>query len=367
MAEEGLEGALQLVQEGKPREAHELLEKIVNADVHNVTAWFWYAKTSASARERTRILETCLRFNPGDPGTRAILGLAPATPPPVPPIPPPQTPNSLSFTTQGSAAPKTDSVESTQPIRSFAPKPASASPAAAPKKRRLSIWLLIGSALVLLAFVAIAAWIAYSSRPQDPAEYRHTGAVEYYLYVPRAYKADRDWPLFIGIHGQGGTGLDCWNTWQSYADREGFFLLCPSLADSSGGWYQDQGEAKLFNAINQVHSQYRVSSQEFLAGFSAGAQFVQGFAFAHPQYVSGLAILSAGNYYPPGSAARIPMLVVIGDRDDPGAVNTAADFSSRLKQAGFDVNYAVLPGVGHTLTVSGQQLTIQLFRKTQGR
>ncbi len=119
--------------------------------------------------------------------------------------------------------------------------------------------------------------------------------------------------------------------------------------------------------INEVGGQYHLASQEFLAGFSAGARFVQGFAFKYPQYVSAVAILSAGNYYPPSYAAHIPMLVVIGDQDDPGAVKTAADFSNLLKQSGHDIQYVLLPGVGHALTNRGQQLTIDLFRKTQGK
>ena len=250
------------------------------------------------------------------------------------------------------------------------PTPPPESPSPAPKKNPFSKWFLLASAVLLLVFVAVAGWVVYRSiaaAPINAAAYRHTGAVEYYLYVPKGYNANRDWPLFVGIHGSGGSGLDCWSWWQPYADREGFVLLCPSLADSEGGWYQDQGEANLLSAVNEVRSQYRLASQEFLAGFSAGAQFVQGFAFRYPQYVSGIAVLSSGNYYPPSYAARIPMLVVIGDRDDPGAVSTAADFSSTLKQNGFDIQYVVLPGVGHVLTSRGEQLTIDLFRKTQGK
>jgi len=366
MADEGLEGAVRLVQEGKTKEAHEQLEKIVNSDVHNVTAWFWYAKTSPSARERTRILETCLRFNPDDLNTRAILGLGPDPHSTPASNPLPMAPNSLIFKAPGSPAPETDSAQSTQPIKAFKPAQPSGSPAPAPQKRRRSTWLLAGSALLLLAFCAAAGWIAYNSIPPDPAKYRHTGPVEYYLYVPKAYSADREWPLFVGIHGSGGSGLDCWNWWQSYADREGFILLCPSIADANGGWYQDDGETKVFSVINQVRTEYRIASREFLAGFSAGAQFVQGVAFRYPQYVSGVAVLSAGNYYPPSYAANVPMLVVIGDRDDPGAVSTSADFASTLEQSGFDVQYVVLPGVGHTLTNQARQLTIELFRKAQG-
>ena len=78
MADESWEMAVRLVQEGKTREAHALFGKIVNSDVHDISAWFWYAKTSASAAERTRILRTCLRFNPDDLDTRQVLGSRPS-------------------------------------------------------------------------------------------------------------------------------------------------------------------------------------------------------------------------------------------------------------------------------------------------
>ena len=58
---------------------------------------------------------------------------------------------------------------------------------------------------------------------------------------------------------QGGTGLDCWNWWQSYADKEGFILLCPSISGPDGGWYQADGETKIFSAINQVRADYHVA------------------------------------------------------------------------------------------------------------
>jgi hypothetical protein len=76
MADESLESALKLVQEGKTKEAHVLLEQLVDSDIHNITAWLWYAKTAPSTRERTRILEACLRLNPDDADTRRILGLS---------------------------------------------------------------------------------------------------------------------------------------------------------------------------------------------------------------------------------------------------------------------------------------------------
>ncbi len=369
MADESWESALKLAQEGKTREAHVLFEKIVSTDVHNISAWFWYAKTGASGAERTRILQNCLRFNPDSAETRQVLGLAPLPQPEPPAVSPQHSANSLTFKAPGSAAPESDSGESTKPLKAYVPAPVAANAAPAAQRTRVPLWLVLLIGFLLVVFLGIAAWVAFKtvpSAPSDPGNFRHVGAVEYYLYVPKAYTANRDWPLFVGVHGFGGSGLDCWNWWQPYADREGFVLLCPTLADAGGGWYQDDGETKLFSVINEVHAQYRLAPQEFLAGFSAGAQFVQGFAFKYPQYVSAVAILSSGNYYPPSYAAKIPMLVVIGDRDDPGAISTAADFSTTLKASGHDIQYVVLPGIGHTLTKRGQELTIELFRKTQG-
>ena len=198
--------------------------------------------------------------------------------------------------------------------------------------------------------------------PADPASHHFTQPIEYYLYVPKAYAPERAWPLFIGIHGSGGSGLDCWNLWQPYADKEGFILLCPTLSDASGGWFQSDGESKTWAVISQVSDEYRIKPGLFLVGFSAGAQFVQGFCFDYPQSVQAVAVLSAGNYYPPSAGVTgIHFLVVIGDRDDQTAINTSLQFAQALAANGAGVSYWLLPGVGHTITSKTKQLTIDFF------
>jgi hypothetical protein len=84
--------------------------------------------------------------------------------------------------------------------------------------------------------------------------------------------------------------------------------------------------------------------------------------------VSGLSILSAGIYLDPAMFSYlVPMLVVIGDRDHPDSVQGSSLFVSNLQLYGFDVQYVVLPGVGHVVTNEGIRLTIELFRKTTGK
>ena len=233
------------------------------------------------------------------------------------------------------------------------------------KSYRWLIWSLAG----ILAISALALGVyALNTMPADPAEHLYTQPYEYYLYVPRAYTAERSWPVFVGIHGSKGTGLHCWYWWQSFADKEGFILICPTLTESGGGWYQSDGERKVNAIISQVRSEYNLEGRLFLAGFSAGAQFVQCYTFHYPQLVKGTAVISPGNYCGPTTSARdIPFLVVIGDQELPRRLETAGQLVSLLEQNHVEVEYHLLPGVGHTLTDEARKLTIEHFRKVNGQ
>lgn len=116
-------------------------------------------------RERMRILETCLRFNPDDVNTRTILGMSPDAQPTVAANPPEQAPNSLVFKASGVPVAQSESDESTQPIRSLVPTQPPSSPGATPRKSRISTWVLVGAAVVFLAICAVAGWIVYQSFP----------------------------------------------------------------------------------------------------------------------------------------------------------------------------------------------------------
>jgi predicted esterase len=221
---------------------------------------------------------------------------------------------------------------------------------------------------VLIGFGFVFSLAACSSQSftldHDPTPYYRDQPTEYYLYLPTSYSAEKEWPVFVGIHGFGSDGTSCLDLWQEYADREGFILVCPSLGDENGGWYQDTGEKILLDVLKKVRQECRVQDRVFLAGFSAGAQFVQGFAFAYPDSVSGVAVLSAGNYYEPSSDAReVPFLVVIGDQDDPVGLRSANLFSDMLSKDGFSVELHILPGVKHEVTSQALELAIAFYRR----
>jgi predicted esterase len=333
MADDRLERAIGLVQSGTLEEARELLELILKEDRHNIPAWHWYAQTWPKAADRTRVWEVCLRYNPENPLAQEAL-------------------RDLNFSLPGKIN------VAAKPLTTKTAKPKTSS------SSRL-LWMIIGMLTVAAIFVVV---LVKNSAPKDPQQYKHVQPVEYYLYVPKAYSADQEWPLFVGIHGAGGSGLDCWNLWQAYADPEGFILLCPSIPGDPSGFYQDVGESTVWSAVGEVKKEYRVRSRMFFSGFSAGAYFIQGFTYHYPQYVSGLSILSAGLYLNPNLFAElIPILVVIGDSDNQTAVQTSQMFVRDLRQFGFDVQYELMPHTGHTVTKDGVTLTLDLFRKIIGK
>jgi predicted esterase len=367
--EDRLELVNRLLRMGKPLDARILLEDIIKADHHNIAAWLSYAETWPVPADRKRILAVCLRLNPADPRVQeAYIALNAAEsetgePPVAEQVIHP------AITSQPFNAPPAAG----RPVRgndlpTLVPPGREASLPSHPQRPASHPGVLLAGIGFFVLVVLGGVFALLSLVPLDPAKYRHDQPVEYYLYVPKAYSGDHDWPLFIGIHGAGGSGLDCWNLWQSYAEKEGFILLCPTIPGDAGGFYQDVGENTVWSAVTQVRKEYRLSSPMFLSGFSAGAFFVQGFTYHYPQAVSGIAVLSAGNYLGLGLSLRnIPVLVVIGDRDDPSSVQGSQDFVNFLTKSGFDVQYEVLPGVDHRVTRRGRQLTIALFRKTMGQ
>ena len=327
MQDDRLGRAIGFVQAGQMEAARELLEQVLKADRTNLPAWHWYAQTWQNTKDKIRVWEACLRFNPENKvAQEALRDLNPS--------------RKIAL----EAKPARRNVRAGNTLM-------------APVAAWGTVGLLAAAAIWLVMFIR-------NSTPKDPAEYRHSQPVEYYLYAPKDYSAEREWPLFVGIHGAGGSGLDCWNMWQSSAEKEGYILLCPSIPGDASGFYQDVGERTVWSAIGEVKKKFRVRNRMFLAGFSAGAFFIQGFDYHYPQYVSGLAILSSGLYLDPRSFAEIiPITVVIGDADYTESVQSSQMFVDRLRQYGFDVHYERMPGVGHAFTPTAQRLTIELFRK----
>jgi hypothetical protein len=336
VSNQSLKMAFQLIQSGRVEQARRLLEQSIKEDLHNIHAWKLYAHTYFNPEDKIRIWESCLKHNPANPLAQQNLACLTVNReqkqnvgPSVEPIPPTPAPVKYKIT----------------------------------RSSQVLLWASIAGFLVMMG---LSVYSVISSIPKDPADYRHTEPMEYYLYVPKSYTADQEWPLFIGFHGPGGAIMDCWDLWQPYAEREGFILLCPTFWHIGEGRYQRNAESLVWDVIGQVKKEYNVEQRMFIVGFFAGAHFVQEFAYNNPQFVSGVSILSAGSYDKVNlDGKHILFLVVIDDQASPYSLEQSSLFSQYLALEGFNVQYEVLPGIGQEVTNPCIRWTVNLFRKTK--
>ncbi|CAG0962514.1 hypothetical protein ANAEL_00715 [Anaerolineales bacterium] len=59
-----LEHAVALIKRGELVEAQKVLDQIIQADPHNLEAWFWFVETCPTNKQRIQVLEICLESNP---------------------------------------------------------------------------------------------------------------------------------------------------------------------------------------------------------------------------------------------------------------------------------------------------------------
>lgn len=67
MANNDLNDAIQLIQQGQYEQAQTILQSLIQANQQDLTAWSWYVKSCRTPEKRLNALELSLRFNPGNP------------------------------------------------------------------------------------------------------------------------------------------------------------------------------------------------------------------------------------------------------------------------------------------------------------
>jgi phospholipase/carboxylesterase len=170
------------------------------------------------------------------------------------------------------------------------------------------------------------------------------------LYVPSGYRMDEPTPLFIALHGAGGSA----DSWQSYPDRaeaHGIILLA---LDSRGftwdliedGAYGD--DVRFIDlALEYTFTRCRIDPTHVcLGGFSDGASYALSLGVANGDLFSHLVAYSPGFYLVSGSRPGNPRIFVShGDMDSVLPVEGTRDgIVPALRDQGYDVEYVEFEG-----------------------
>jgi hypothetical protein len=58
--------AVTLIKSGHKEEAQGVLKEIIRLEPHNIPAWFWMVETLETDADKLKVMEVCLKLNPGD-------------------------------------------------------------------------------------------------------------------------------------------------------------------------------------------------------------------------------------------------------------------------------------------------------------
>jgi predicted esterase len=196
-------------------------------------------------------------------------------------------------------------------------------------------------------------------------------SLEYYYYIPQSVSASEQatHPVLIMVPGLSGRGKDFVSQeFKAFADREAFVIVAPSFMYDEANWDSQRsyqypsawsGQA-LWQIIKQVETKHEITTSQFyLFGFSAGAQFSLRFCLWWPKKCAACAAHAGGGTIIPDRRVDVSFFVTAGTQD-PERLQKAQSFYQTGQSLGIDVSYKAYT-IGHALTSEQIEDSLQFF------
>lgn len=193
--------------------------------------------------------------------------------------------------------------------------------------------------------------------------------VPYQLYVPSTWRPDRTWPLVVALHG---ANLDETNMlgrangrMQQLAEQHGFIVVAPlgyrinsgygsargMSAIGAGGERLRRSEADVLAVTDLVTAEYNADpKRSYLTGNSMGGGGTWWIGGHHPNRWAALAPAAFGGVIAedvPG-LSRVPILAIVGDRDELGMLDRVKAAVKALRDGGVEPRYLEIAGGTHS-------------------
>ena len=223
------------------------------------------------------------------------------------------------------------------------------------------LWMIIG--LILTAGQAVAGGY------QHAVEYQGR-KLDYAYYVPASVTAETDALVLVpGLNGRGEQMIH--SKWMALSDQTGWPIIAPSFVFEGETAFRNEESYQYPNAwsggalgaiLDQFASKGIQIKRLYMAGFSAGAQFVGRYALAHPDQVAKCAIGASGGNDPITYVSPVKFFYAIGEKDQPNRRQFSDEFVDQAAAYGVSVERKIYPGVGHYLTHEMEDDFIRFFK-----
>ncbi|MCG2713092.1 MAG: prolyl oligopeptidase family serine peptidase [Candidatus Omnitrophica bacterium] len=176
----------------------------------------------------------------------------------------------------------------------------------------------------------------------------------YLLSVPQNANKEEGSALIIALHGWPSNPESFMKAWEAEGNRTQSFIACPKSTNQ--GWKQNDVD-NIFKMVKEIKSNYNINPKKvFLVGVSYGGHFALYLGLKYPKQfkaivnVSG-SIARARKYIGPlkisRSTRRVPVLILIGVKDERVRRDNAKQTKEELSKYGYRVTYKVIAGFGH--------------------
>jgi poly(3-hydroxybutyrate) depolymerase len=204
--------------------------------------------------------------------------------------------------------------------------------------------------LLVISFCAINAIASDKITKELLTSNKKTRA--YYLFVPDVVKAPA--PLLIVLHGSDRNGLSLVEKWKDIAAREGFIVAGPDSSDSKEWKTPVDGPDFLNDLVVELESKCPIDKRRvYLFGHSGGAVFTLAMSMFESKFFAAVA-LHAGAWRSPQefqlltvAKRKIPILIVVGDRDPFFPMSDVKSTIDKLKENGFDPELTIIKNHDH--------------------
>ncbi len=189
-----------------------------------------------------------------------------------------------------------------------------------------------------------------------------------FLYIPESYSPETPAPLFVGLHGAGGTS-DTFYSYQQRAEERGMILLVPE--SRSATWDMIRGSSGpdtefLDRALQHTFDRCSIDPAHLaLGGFSDGASYALSLGLSNGDLFSHILAYSPGFVNTPGPAVGNPRVYIShGILDNVLPVRLSRQsIVPYLINIGYDVTYNEFGG-GHEVPAIVTETALDWFLDT---
>jgi len=161
-------------------------------------------------------------------------------------------------------------------------------------------------------------------------------------------------PVLLLLHGSYGDGASIAALWQDFAARRGIILVAPDALHRDAWRLKDDSPDFLHAVVNDVQARYAADRRRlYLFGQSGGAVYGLTLAMLESQYFAAVAV-HAGAWRSPAefeamalARRRIPLKIIVGDRDEYFSATPVHRTVTALEAAGFPIELEIVPGQHH--------------------